>query len=151
MPVIVIGADTPVGRELIVALADTDQEVRAFVTDPAERERMRPLGVKVAVGDVSDSSHVEGACTNAFTAVLVSAASTDDRERSFARTPEAVLHGWAEAVAAAHVQRVIWVDDSDPPRTRVEEEVLIHGALATDEIVRRVVALDEADSIPCRR
>lgn len=151
MPVIVIGADTPVGRVLVLALADTDQEVRAFVTDPAERDRLRPLGVKVAVGDVSDSSHVEGACTNAFTAVLVAAASTDERERSFARTPEAVLRGWAEAVAAADVRRVIWVDDSEPPSTGVEEEVLIHGALATEEIVRRVVSLDEADSIPFRR
>ena len=151
MPVIVVGADTPVGRELTVALADTDQEVRAFVTDPAERERLRPMGVKVAVGDVSDASHVEGACTNAFTAVLVAAASHDERERSFARTREAVLRGWAGAVAAADVRRVIWVDDADPPSTGVEEEAVVDATLATDEIVRRVVSLDEADSIPFRR
>ena len=35
---------------------------------------LRELGVKVALGDVSDDSHVQGSCTNCFTAVLITEA-----------------------------------------------------------------------------
>jgi uncharacterized protein YbjT (DUF2867 family) len=151
MPVIVVGADTPLGFRIVEALADTDQEVRAFVTDPGMRPRLKPLGIKVATGDVSDSSHVEGACTNAFTAVLVTEAADDDRERSFAQDRTAVLIGWAEAVANADVSRVIWIDGGEPPITRVLEEVVVDTAIPVDDLLRRVVSLDEAESIPSRR
>lgn len=150
MPVIVVGADTPLGLRITEALSDTDQEVRAFVTSPEARQLLRKLGVKVAVGDVSDASHVEGACTNAFTAVLVTEAASDDRERSFARDTVKVLGGWCEAVKSADVTRVIWVDHGEPPIARLAEEAVVDAGLPADEVVRRVVALDEAESIPPR-
>ncbi|MGF1667954.1 MAG: NAD(P)H-binding protein [Acidimicrobiia bacterium] len=151
MPVIVVGADTPLGFRIVEALADTDQEVRAFVTDPEMRPRLKALGIKVATGDVSDASHVEGACTNAFTVVLVTEAADDDRERSFAPDRTAVLAGWAEAVGSAGVSRVIWIDGGEPPTTQVTEEVVVDTAVPVDELLRRVVSLDEAESIPSRR
>lgn len=151
MPVIVVGADTPLGFRIVEALADTDQEVRAFVTEPGIRPRLKGLGIKVATGDVSDASHVEAACTNAFTAVLVTEAATDDRERSFAADRAAVLTGWAEAVGTANVSRVIWIDGGEPPTTQVVEEVVVDPAIPVDELLRRVVSLDEAESIPSRR
>ena len=60
MPVIVIGADTSQGRAVIEGLVEPGREVRAFVSDPAIGAELRELGVKVALGDVSDDSHVQG-------------------------------------------------------------------------------------------
>jgi uncharacterized protein YbjT (DUF2867 family) len=84
MPVIVVGADTSQGRAVVEGLLEPGREVRAFVSDPDAGAELRELGVKVALGDVSDDSHVQGACTNCFTAVLVTEAARDGRERSFA-------------------------------------------------------------------
>ena len=84
MPVIVVGADTPVGLSIVSALIEPDREVRAFVTDPDVSASLKAQGVKVALGDVSDPSHVGGACLNCFSAVLVTEAARDDRERAFA-------------------------------------------------------------------
>ena len=84
MPVIVIGADTPLGPASRGTVADATAEVRAFVTDPEHGMSPLPEGIKVAVGDVSDGSHVGGAAYGCFSAVLLTEAATDDRERSFA-------------------------------------------------------------------
>ena len=54
MPVIVVGADTEVGRAAVDALLPDAAEVRAFVTDPKAIDPLKALGVKVAVGDVID-------------------------------------------------------------------------------------------------
>jgi uncharacterized protein YbjT (DUF2867 family) len=151
MPVIVVGADTPLGYRIVEALSHTDQEVRAFVTDPEAKQRLRVFGIKVATGDVSDWSHVEGACTNVFTAVLVCEAATDVRERSFADDRQSVLAGWVEAVSAADVNRVIWVDGMEPPVVGIDEEAHVDASLPEDEVIRRVVSLDEAGTIPTRR
>ena len=91
MPVIVVGADTPKGRAVIEGLVEPGREVRAFVSDPDAGAELRELGVKVALGDVSDDSHVQGACTNCFTAVLMTEAAFDGRERSFATSESQVL------------------------------------------------------------
>lgn len=117
MPVIVVGADTEYGRVAAQALTERDGEVRAFVTDPAAAPPLRRLGIKVAVGDVSDGSHIEGAALQAFSAVLVAEAGLDGRERSFVDTFEDLVSAWFEAVKGAGVQRVIWIgpDEGPPP------------------------------------
>ncbi|NNC41770.1 MAG: NmrA family NAD(P)-binding protein [Acidimicrobiia bacterium] len=117
MPVLVVGADTEMGKAAVDALLSRDGEVRAFVTDPGVALDLKKRGVKVATGDVSDASHVGGAATSVFSAVLVSAAATDDRERSFAATPLAVARAWAEGLSDARVKRIIWVG----PSTLAEE------------------------------
>ena len=66
MPVIVIGADTPTGHAVVDALLPRRGEVRAFVSDPTEAAALKERGVKVAVGDVSDGSHIGGAATQGF-------------------------------------------------------------------------------------
>ncbi|HSF87519.1 MAG TPA: hypothetical protein VLG28_17910 [Acidimicrobiia bacterium] len=111
MPVIVVGADTEVGRAAVDALLPDAAEVRAFVTDPNAIDPLKALGVKVAVGDVSDGSHVGGAALNAFCAVLVQEAATDERERSFANTVKEVIAAWAEGLRDSDVHRTIWVGD----------------------------------------
>lgn len=119
MPVIVIGADTPMGGAVLNELLPRDSEVRAFVTAPEAVAGLRARGVKVACGDISDASHVGGAALNCFCAVLIQEAAVDDRERSFADDPPAVLEAWIEGLNDAGVTRtiVVW---HDPPAASVE-------------------------------
>jgi uncharacterized protein YbjT (DUF2867 family) len=145
MPVIVVGADTTQGRAVVEGLIEPGREVRAFVTDVDAATELRRAGVKVALGDVSDDSHVAGAATNCFTAVLITEAARDDRERSFATSEEQVLRGWASATSASGVTRVIWVHDGEAPRVEVKEVRSVspdHPAL-----VEEVVALDDARTL----
>lgn len=145
MPVIVVGADTPVGAQIVERLAGSDREVRAFVTDPGTGAVWRQRGVKVAVGDVSDDSHVSGACLNCFSAVLVMEAAIDDRERAFAADPEAVLAAWAEAATAAGVRRLIWVGDRSPPPTPGPEVAVVRPE--RPDLVDEVYRLDDIESL----
>lgn len=145
MPVIVVGGDTPTGRAILDRMVEPSREVRAFVSDETQAVALRESGVKVALGDVSDDSHVEGAATRCFTAVLITEAARDDRERSFAPTEARVLQGWASAVAASDVSRVIWVHDGDTPPVKVRETVVVDPA--DPEVVQKVIDLDEAQII----
>lgn len=146
MPVIVVGADTASGRSIVERLVSPDREVRAFVTDAGAAESLRGLGVKVALGDVSDDSHVAGACLNCFSAVLVSEAASDARLRSFAPTPERVLEGWGKAVQSAAVRRVIWVaGDEAIPTTSIAEVATIERS--RPDLAEAVYALDQAAHI----
>ncbi len=79
-----------------------------FVTDSEVGERYRSVA-KVAVGDLSDGSHVGGAAIGAFCAVVIASAAHDDRERHFATTPDAVFAQWADGLKDAAVGRVIVV------------------------------------------
>ncbi len=146
MPVIVVGADTPQGRAVAEGLAEPGREVRAFVTDPIVGAELRHMGVKVALGDVSDDSHIQGACTNCFTAVLVTEAARDRRERSFAANEHQVLEGWAAAAAASGVTRVIWVHDGELPPVRVREVRTVSPD--HPDLVGEVAALDDARFLP---
>jgi putative NADH-flavin reductase len=145
MPVIVVGADTEVGEAILDGLHDPPREVRAFVSDESVARRLKDRGFKVALGDVSDDSHVEAAATRCFSAVLIADATTDQRERAFASTPDDVKLGWANAVARSKVHRVIWVSDEPPPHTNVSEVTTV----SPDDpgLVQLVVDLDSAASI----
>ncbi len=141
MPVMVVGADTPEGNLIVMSLVQPEREVRAFVTDPQAAADLRRVGVKVAVGDVSDESHIAGACLNCFTVVLVGRAATDDRPRAFARSEEEVLSLWASGVTSAGVARVIWVHDDDPPAVAVPEMAVADPARS--DLVEEVCRLDD--------
>jgi hypothetical protein len=145
MPLIVVGADTPAGEDILARLDPSEREVRVFVTDESTAIHLKQRGFKVATGDVSDESHVEAATTSCFSAVLIAEAASDDRERSFARRPADVLGGWARAVSNSGVKRVIWVSADLPPETRVEESAVIDPA--DPGLVESVIALDDARSI----
>jgi hypothetical protein len=105
---------------------------------------LRAAGIKVATGDVSDESHISAACNNCFTAVLVVAAASDDRERAFAGSGDSVLEGWAAAVKAAAVRRVIWIGEGSITPSGVAEQVSVQASgRSIDQVVDEVVALDE--------
>lgn len=143
MPVIVVGADTATGSAIVDALLEPGREVRVFVSDEAQGITMKQKGAKVALGDVSDDSHIESAAKRCFSAILITEAARDSRERSFARSEEQVLTGWASAVA--EVKRVIWVTDGEPPPVKPKEVAVVR--LSETDLVERVVALDDAAEI----
>lgn len=142
MPVIVVGADTGPGRAVLEEMADPRREIRVFVSDADQAAECRDRGLKVALGDVSDESHVEAAARRCFTAVLISEAAEDGRERSFADEPSQVLEGWARAAKSAGVIRVIWVTDAEPPSTETPEVATVSPLRG--DLARRVAELDEA-------
>lgn len=145
MPVIVVGADTEVGEDIVKRLAEPEREIRVFVSDVDKGLQMREQGLKVAIGDVSDDSHVEAAATRCFSAVLIAEAAEDERERSFATTRDEVLRGWARAVSSSDVSRVIWVIHDDAPETNVPEVVSVDPG--EPDVAERVFELDDAHSI----
>lgn len=144
MPVIVIGADTESGQAILDRIYSPGREIRAFVTDATTGLQLKSRGFKVAIGDVSDDSHVEAASLGAFTAVLIAEAAYDDRERSFANDSGEVLRSWAAAVDTADVKRVIWVTDESPPETKAEWAAVSAG---DGDLASSVSALDEAQTI----
>ena len=151
MPVIVVGADTEVGTAIVTALLPRQGEVRAFVTDIGAAEDLKRRGVKVALGDVSDGSHIGAAALSAFDAVLVATAADDERERAFASDRDAVIAEWAEALADAAVTRAIWVGDAIVPAgvtAAVPESAAVAVVDRTPEAVAAdVAALDEAATL----
>ena len=151
MPVIVVGADTPSGQAIVEALLKGGGEVRAFVTDREVGTALKKQGVKVAIGDLSDGSHVEAAALDAFTAVLVAEAASDGRPHAFASDPEGVWAGWASAIREAGIARAIWVGDPAPsvvvgsaPEVRM---VAVRGRSET-EIAGEVADLNDRDQLP---
>ncbi len=149
MPVIVVGADTEKGRALVDGLVAPGREVRAFVSDPRSVAELRAKGVKVALGDVSDESHIQATLTNCFTVVLVTEAARDGRERAFATTELQVMRNWAAAAAASGVNRVIWVHEGDSPPVASAETRSVSPA--SPALVEEVVALDDARVLPEER
>lgn len=109
MPAIVIGADTPVGREIVSMMLDRGGEVRAFVSRREAGDDLKRAGAKVAVGDLSDGSHIAAAAYQAFTAVLIEPALFDGRDLAFAG-PASAPSLWVAALREAGVRRAIWID-----------------------------------------
>ena len=150
MPVIVVGADTDVGDAVVEIVRLSAPEVRAFVTDEDAAASLKERGVKVAIGDVSDSSHVEAAALNCFCAVLVTEAALDGRERAFADHSDAVVAGWAGAARNAGVQRVIWVTGGEggkPLPESVGEVATVAVEDDVDAAARAVGRLEEAEKL----
>lgn len=146
MPILVVGADHPIGRAIVETLVNPEREVRAFVSDPSTAVELRGLGAKVAVGDLSDESHVAAAATNCFSIAFVAPAMDDGRELAFLAVPEVPV-AWARAARDAGVTRVIWVGDRIPA-FEVQEVVEVDtNALAPSEIASEVARLDDLQKL----
>lgn len=152
MPVIVIGADTPLGRATMDELLPRSSEVRAFVTSPEAANTLRSQGVKVALGDISDGSHVGGAALNAYCAVLIAEAAYDDRDRAFADTPQAVIRTWVDGLNDAAITRAIFVGDPPEAATlaglQAELAVVTTEARPAAEVAAEVSRLEDAIELP---
>lgn len=151
MPVIVIGADTPVGEAIVATVLPSAAEMRAFISDERFAESLKGRGVKVARGDVSDFSHVGAAALNCFCAILVTDAATDSRVRSFADDPRSVIEGWAGAVRDAGIHRTIWVSREDgrlPLPAPVPEVATVLVGTDLGRTACQVAHLEGLSSIP---
>ena len=151
MPLIVVGADTAVGQAVVAKALRRGGEVRAFVTDPEVAAALRDRGVKVAVGDVSDDSHVGGAAAGCFSAVLVPVAAFDGRPLAFVDDPPAAVAGWVEAVVTSGVTRVLLIDEPHLPAvaeaisSRAPQSAVVPVEdRSPEEIAAQVAELDDA-------
>lgn len=150
MPVIVVGADTQIGHAIVPALRPASGEIRLFASDADAVAGYRSFA-KVAVGDISDGTHVGGAAIGAFCAIVIAAAAHDGRERSFAATPAAVFAQWADGIGEAGVARVILIGPPDeiPDPTGLEhlDSELIRvdtRGKSVESIIGQVVAAESA-------
>lgn len=148
MPVLIVGADTPIGSALTAALASRDGEVRCFVSDPRTVTELKNHSAKVAVGDVSDGSHVGAAGLNCFSLIFITEAAFDGRERSFGDNPQTVFDQWQEAIEMSGARRVIWLEEersigSGASIRATEIAVVTTADQSTRQLVERLVALDE--------
>ncbi len=152
MPVIVVGADTEVGEAVVNAILPAAAEVRAFISDDGWSTDLKARGVKVALGDLSDTSHVEAAALFCFCAVLITDAALDGRELAFAEQAETVWAGWADAVRNAGVHRTIWVSAGSGFAGGRIGRPTAEVASVVDTDMGRVAAvvarLEEAQTIP---
>lgn len=154
MPVIVIGADTPAGESIISALLARGGEVRSFVTNPSAGAALKATGLKVAIGDLSDVSHIGTAAHHVFTAVLIEEAVADGRLFALAPDEVAVLDGWRRALQDAGVQRAIWV--GTPPAAVVdasapEVAVIDPTGRTTSDLAREVADLNDRETLESGR
>ena len=150
MPVIIVGADTPIGIEIVAKLVESAGEVRTFITDPSFADTFRAQQCKVAIGDVSDGSHIEIAGFEAFTAVLIAEAALDTRERAFSTSPESTAAAWIGAATDARIQRVIWIGTdplNEPPGGgRIPELAVLNSS--DPDIAVEVGRLNELAELP---
>jgi hypothetical protein len=153
MPVIVIGADTPEGAAILPTLEPASGEVRMFVTDPDTGTALRNRG-KVAIGDVSDGSHVGGAALGAFCAVAIARAACDQRERSFADSAADVFAQWADGLHDAGITRIIFVATgaevvigADLLRSAAPEFAVVDAGLPAGQLGEAVALLEQAQKI----
>jgi uncharacterized protein YbjT (DUF2867 family) len=153
MPMIVVGADTEVGRAVVAAAVERGGETRVFVSDEGAAAELRGRAVKVALGDVSDASHVGGATIGCFSAVLVAAAAGDGRALAFGSDPHEVVRSWVAAAAGSLVRRVVLVGPSHLVDAIGALEAVPESAVVdptgrpADEIAREVLELDEARNL----
>ena len=141
MPVSVVGADTALGAAVLEAVLAPAREVRAFVSNRDVAPTLRSRGIKVAVGDVSDGSHVAAVCWGAHTVILITDAAFDDRELAFVNDPAGLVPVWVEAARGA--RRVVWVGKHLGSLPPASIEVRDDGR-SLAEIASYVAALDEA-------
>ncbi len=148
MPALVVGADTPQGAKIIDALTQREGDLRAFVSTSEARGNLLARGIPAANGDVSDGSHVGGAAQGAFCVICVSTATHDERERSFAATPEAVVSQWADGLRDAGVARIVWVSCDDVDGSALAEIDAEFVSIVFDETApNRVLHLVDAETV----
>ena len=124
MPVVVTGADTPLGRAVATALVRAGVEVRATVRDRGHVAGLVALGVRTAVSDLVDPLRLGAVLEGAHTVVHVDG---DD--------PLATWDLVLDAAEDTSVRRLVTVapPDTPPPPPGAYEVVLVRtGSLAPD-------------------
>lgn len=104
MPVVVTGAELPLGRAVVLALlASGAPDVRAVVRDRSAAGVLRAAGARVAVGDLSDPLRLGAVLEGAHTVVHLDTGATGTG------TPADTWQWLAEAAEDTGVRRVVTV------------------------------------------
>jgi uncharacterized protein YbjT (DUF2867 family) len=130
--ILVVGATGYLGGDVCRRLVARGENVRGLVrasSDPGAVERLRALGVEVALGDLRDRASLDAACRGAR-AVVSTATTTRSRQPGdgIEATDEAGQLRLVEAATAAGVGRFVYVSysaniDGDDPLTRAKRRV----------------------------
>lgn len=142
MPVLLVGAASPFGREACEAFVATGGQVRAYLSAPDES--LRALGVHVAVGDWLDVPRLESALTQVHTLVHLTGAAV-----RHARDEAEALEVTAISAHAASVPRVVVLLDERESRKQqreIEAGLAFFEQTACDVILVRVPA-DSEDAV----
>lgn len=122
MPVVVTGADEPLGRAVVDALRARPGEVRAVVASRAGQRALVPLGVRTARCDLDDVDVLAAVLAGAHT--VVHAAGPE---------PADTLPAVQEACAAAGVVRLLVVTGADVPGAVPPGPDAVAHVLAADD------------------
>ncbi|NUU23421.1 MAG: NAD(P)H-binding protein, partial [Streptomycetaceae bacterium] len=148
MPVVVTGADQPLGRALALALAERGvPDVRAVVRDRGAAPALRTAGVRVSVGDLSDPLRIGAVLEGAHTVVHLDGSDTGGTPGG---GPLATWEWLVEAAEGTGLRRIVTVlpQGSEPPQNPAYQTVFLPGEIprpgaAADPAL--VAALIEAD------
>ncbi|MFE2866035.1 NAD(P)H-binding protein [Embleya sp. NPDC059259] len=123
MPVVVTGADQPLGRAVALELADSAGEVRATVRDRGAVGALRAAGIRVAVSDLCDPGRLGAVLEGAHTVLHL------DRGAGGDGSPGDTWEWLLEAAEGTDLQRIITVLPQPPtlplPRAGEREYELI--------------------------
>lgn len=124
MPVVVTGAHLPLGRALVLVLAERGvPDLRAVAADRVGAAPLRAAGVRVAVGDLSDPLRLGAVLEGAHTVVHL------DGGPEGGGSP---LDTWAwllEAAEGTGLRRIVTVlpPGVEPPHEAVYDVVVVRG------------------------
>ncbi|MFI6582005.1 NAD(P)H-binding protein [Embleya sp. NPDC050493] len=103
MPVVVTGADQPLGRAVALELAASDGEVRATVRDRGAVGALRAAGIRVAVSDLCDPGRLGAVLEGAHTVLHL------DRGEGGDGSPGDTWEWLLEAAEGTDLQRIVTV------------------------------------------
>jgi uncharacterized protein YbjT (DUF2867 family) len=133
MPVVVTGADRPLGRAVTRALAAQGLEVRATVREAPAAVALRALGVPVSVGDLSDPLRFGAVLEGAYTVIHL-----DD--------PAGTWEWLLDAAEDTGIRRIVTVlpKDAVRPDPGGYELIVVAGRLDddSDPLVAALLAAD---------
>ncbi|MET7298724.1 NAD(P)H-binding protein [Embleya sp. NPDC005575] len=129
MPVVVTGADQPLGRAVALELAASGGEVRATVRDRGAVGALRAAGIRVAVSDLCDPARLGAVLEGAHTVVHL------DRGADGDGSPGDTWGWLLEAAEGTDLQRIVTVLPQPPTRPRARE-----GEWGYELIIRQLPA-----------
>lgn len=127
MPVVVTGADQPLGRAVAFELAASGAEVRATVRDPGAVGALRAAGLRVSVGDLSDPLRLGAVLEGAHTVLHL------DRGADGAGSPGDTWEWLLEAAEGTDLQRIVTVLPHPPTLSHARGYELIIRRLPTGD------------------
>ena len=134
MPVVVTGADTPVGRALVPLLRERGSEVRATVRDMDAADPLRGLGAKVATNAASDPDTLRAVLDEAHTVCFPSEDLFLHDGRSYEESIVESTRTVLRVATKAKVRRVLFV--SFPGATSSSPNDFLRSKGLAEDLVR---------------